>query len=121
MQAIVDINIGPKNPNPNAPKYFPPPPIIPSYIKYQDVNANKELQHDVTSYFLNCLIDWISYDKDFKRFKSDLSFFRSEKGYDFMHKLLRIFVRKGNTNWYDLRLQEPLVKDYIKHKLNSIS
>jgi hypothetical protein len=37
-----------------------------------------------------------------------------------MHKLLKLFVRKGNTNWYDLKIQQSLVKDYIKHKLNKL-
>ena len=41
----------------------------------------------------------------------------SDEGYDVIHKILKFLVIKGNTNWYDLDLQEKLVKKYILYKL----
>ena len=98
--------------------YFQPPPFIETTLTYQNVNADPILQSKVTNYFLNKTIKWIHTKKSFKSCKKYLNLLNNENtGYDIIHKILKILVRKGNTNWYDLKSQEYIVKDYILHKL----
>ena len=97
--------------------YFEPPPFIETVYKYQNVNIDKDLQNKVTMKFLNKTINWIQDDGNFKKYKKYLSLMKSDEGYDIIHKILRLFVKKGNTNWYDLSRQESLIKDFIKYKL----
>jgi hypothetical protein len=101
-------------------KYFPAPPVITTYNKYQDVNNDPNLQHKETLYFLDKTHDWIKYDKSFKKISKIKRHIKGENGYEIIYKILKLFVKRGNTNWYDLKMQEGLVKDYIKHKLNKI-
>ena len=100
--------------------YFPPPPIIQTYHQYQDVNNDKHLQNTQTLYFLNKTIDWIKYDKSYSSLKKLQKYFKSPDGYEITYKLLKLFVKRGNTNWYDLKIQQDLVKDFIKHKLSKL-
>jgi hypothetical protein len=100
--------------------YFLAPPIIQTYHKYQDVNNDVDLQEKETFYFLDKIIDLIKHDKSFKKLKRFERYLKGPDGYTIMHKLLKLFVKRGNTNWYDLKIQESLVKDFIKHKLNKI-
>lgn len=98
-------------------KYYPAPPIITSYSKYQDVNNDKKLREKATKYFLKELIDGIEGGDD-KHLKKHLKVLKkSKKGYNIVYNLLRLFVRRGNTNWYDLKIQYALVMDYLRHKL----
>ena len=99
--------------------YFPAPPYILSYKEYQDVNSDKNLQKKVTSYFLDELLLWLDNDKNFTELKYLKKHFNSDDGFITMHKLLRLFVKKGKTNWYDLKIQYNLVKRYLKFKLSS--
>jgi hypothetical protein len=101
-------------------KYFPAPPVITTYNKYQDVNNDPNLQHTETLYFLDKTLDWIKYDKSFKKISKIKRHIKGQNGYEIIYKILKLFVKRGNTNWYDLKMQEGLVKDYIKHKLNKI-
>ncbi len=101
-------------------KYFPAPPIISTYHQYQDVNNDSNLQHMETLYFLDKTLDWIKTDKTFNKLKKVEKYLKGPDGYEIMYKLLKIFVRKGNTNWYDLKVQKSLVKSYIKHKLSKL-
>jgi hypothetical protein len=101
-------------------RYYPAPPVISSYYKYQNVNADQNLQHTVTLYFLEETIDWMKYDKSFKRVKKYLRDIKGPDGYNIIYKLLRLLVKRGNTNWYDLKIQSSLVKNFIRHKLESL-
>ena len=101
-------------------KYYPAPPVITTYHHYQDVNNDSYLQDRETIYFLDKTIDWIKHDKSFKKLKKFEKYLKGPNGYNIMHKILKLFVRRGNTNWYDLKIQQSLVKDFIKHKLNKI-
>jgi hypothetical protein len=87
---------------------------------YQTVNDDKQLQNTVTDYFLDKTIYWIKHDSSFKKAKKYLKRLEGINGDDIMYKLLKLFVRKGNTNWYDLKIQQDLVKDYIRYKLKSL-
>ncbi len=101
-------------------RYYPAPPIISSYYKYQNVNADPNLQHMVTTDFHKKVIEWIKHDKAFKKFKKYEKELKSEVGYEMIHKILKLFVKRGNTNWYDLKEQNSLVKAYIRHKINGL-
>ena len=96
---------------------FEPPPFIQTVYKYQNINIDKNLQYMVTTKFLDKTIKWIENDNDFKGTKKYLSKLKNEDGYNIMYHILKLFVKKGNTNWYDLGEQEGLVRDFIKFKL----
>jgi hypothetical protein len=97
--------------------YYPAPPVILSYREYQNVNADKRLQNMVTEKFLKKLRVWLKEDPTFKSVKKFNKIIDKDEGYDVIHYILRILVKKGRTNWYDLDLQEGLVKKYILFKL----
>ena len=65
-------------------------------------------------------LDWIKHDKSFKSLKKFEKYLKGPNGYDIMHKLLKLFVKRGYTNWYDLQVQQNLVKAFIKHKLSKL-
>lgn len=73
-----------------------------------------------TVYFLDKTLEWIKYDYSFNKLKKFTKYLKGPDGYTIMYKLLKLFVKRGNTNWYDLKIQESLVKSYIKHKLSKI-
>ena len=97
--------------------YFQPPPFIQTYYQYPNINGDKTLQEKVTNTFLDKTIKWLENDKSFSKSKKYLSKMKSEDGYDIMHKILRLFVKNGNTNWYDLSDQSAVVKSFIKYKM----
>ena len=97
--------------------YFPAPPVILTYRQYQNVNADKRLQDMVTKKFLKKLKVWLKNDPSYKSVKKFTKIIDSDEGYDVIHYILKILVKKGKTNWYDLDLQEGLVKKYILFKL----
>lgn len=97
--------------------YYPPPPYILTYKEYQNVNADKRLQDMVTVKFLKKLKGWLNSDSEFKSVKKFKKIIDKDEGYDVVHYILRILVKRGKTNWYDLDLQVPLVKKYILFKL----
>ena len=117
---VVGTSVTMQNQDGSSYNYYPPPAYIPTYYQYQNVNADKDLQYKVTIFFLDELIDWMEHDSSYKSVKKYLKYVKSAQGYDIVHKLLRLFVRNGDTNWYDLKVQKSLVKDYIKHKLSKL-
>ena len=42
---------------------------------------------------------------------------KTEEGFKVIYKLIRYFVKKYNINWYDLRDNYSIVKDFIRAKL----
>jgi hypothetical protein len=100
--------------------YYPAPPIISSIYNYQNVNNDNNLQDMETRYFLNKITECIKYDKSWKKLKKLQKHFKGDDGYEITYKLLRLFVKRGNTNWYDLKMQQDLVLDFIKHKLSKL-
>ena len=104
----------------NSLVYFQPPPFIQTTIKYQDVNNDKKLQNSVTVNFQEKTIMWLKTESNFNKCKKYLSKLEGPHGYKIIHKLLKLFVKKGNTNWYDLEDQSILVKDFIKYKLSRL-
>ena len=101
--------------------YFPAPPLIQSFTRYQDVYNDSNLQHIETLFFLERTQECIKLDKSWKKLKKFSKYLKGDEGYEIMHKLLRLFVKRGNTNWYDLKMQQELVMDFIKFKLSKIN
>ena len=105
---------------PRTSYYYPPPPIIRTYKPaYQNVNNDENLQTNVTNYFLDKSINWIKKDNKYKHMKKYLSVLQKDNGFNIIHNILKQLVRQGKTNWYDLRVQESLVKSFIKYKLSN--
>lgn len=102
----------------NKKNIFVPPPFIPTIREYQNVNNDKKLQKNVTMYFFGKVLDWVSYDDNFKSLKKHIKYLDSKKGVRLVYYLLDRFVRHGQTNWYDLKdPQYNLTKDYLRFKL----
>ena len=66
--------------------YFPPPRFIPSIKKYQNVNADPNLQNLVTQYFLDELNIWFK-KTIFLKNKSLKKKYSEEEIYDIMHNI----------------------------------
>jgi len=100
-------------------KYYPVPPVPPISIEYQDIGKNMNLRKDVTKYYLTNLIQWIEKDKNFKHLKKHLRSLKSKDGLEIIYNLLRLYVKNGKANWYDLRdsNNSPVIKDYLRYKI----
>tara|TARA_B110000977_G_scaffold201234_1_gene294889 strand:+ start:4761 stop:5141 length:381 start_codon:yes stop_codon:yes gene_type:complete len=94
-------------------------PHIKSYYEYIDVNQDKKLQKNVTMFFYREMIDnWIINDIQYKKFKNK-KLLKKKDGLQLIYKILNKLVKKGETNWYDLRdPQYELTKDFIFYQLN---
>ena len=98
-------------------KFFPPPPFIERVVRYQDVNNDKNLRKNVTTDFYNKTIKTISKDKEYKHLKKYLKKLKSDVGYEIVYKIIKIFVKNTEMNWYDLRSKYDLVLRFILYKL----
>jgi hypothetical protein len=102
------------------PSFNRPVSYVPTTYRYQDINNDKNLQNLETTYYLDKTIEWMKNDSSFSKVKKYLSDLRGENGYDIIHKILRMYVKQNHTNWYDLKVQKILVKQYIRHKLKQL-
>lgn len=100
--------------------YFPPPPFVPTIHHYPNVNVDMNLQNSVTDKFQKELIYWMEHDPQFRATKKYLKNIKGPNGHEIVRKILHLFVRRGNTNWYDLELQYNLVKQFVLYKLESL-
>ena len=98
-------------------KYYPPPPVIGTYFEYIDVNKDKNLRTQVTTFFHKKVIKWASSYSEFKILKKHINKLKSSEGYDLVYNLIRKFVKDYNINWYDLRDYYPTFKDYLKYQI----
>jgi hypothetical protein len=118
-------------------KYYPPPPLINASLIYQDINNDKKLRENVTTYFLKKCIKWCSIyaKKNIGKLKTTngTRLFSNSEGIRkegllcssisivIVYKLLREFVKKNDYNWYDLRtLHYNLLKQFLINKLTLI-
>lgn len=99
--------------------YFLPPPVINSTFIYQDVNKDPKLRENITNFFLKKTIKWINNYSEFKNSKHLLSKLKTNDGYELIYYVLQQFTKKNNCNWYDLRNNYELVKDFIRYRLNN--
>ena len=99
--------------------FIAPTPLV-SGIEYQDVGKDMNLRKDVSIFYLEKIIKWIDEDKDFKGLKKHLRLLKSNKGLEVIYNFLRLLVKNGRANWYDLRdtYNYPIVKEYLKFKLS---
>jgi hypothetical protein len=104
---------------PTRPIYLGPP-FIASYNRYQNVNNDKNLQTDVTLYFLDEITKWFKSCPHFKKLKKYKKDFDGKNGFKIMHKILKIAVRRGYTNWYDMIDEYNLVKKWIHRQLVNV-
>ena len=96
--------------------YYIPPPYTKVVYEYQDLNKNKTLRNDVTKFFQDKILKWISTDPKFKNFNK--KFINSSDGFNHIYQLLKHFIKKSGLNWYELREKNyHLVKKYLKNKL----
>jgi len=98
--------------------YFLPPPMIQPYYEYQDINQDQQLRIDVVNYFYNKLLKWISSSSMYKKYRSHEDYIYNNKTkikYK-LYKLLRFFVKKADINWYELRTNHFIIKEFIKNK-----
>jgi hypothetical protein len=122
MNVHFDLNLMPipiykiKNADSDSKMIFLPPPIIPTYREFQDVNFDKRLQKRVSVYFLKEILKNIN---KYRLLKPYINHLDSRDGLKLVHHLLRRFVERGGTNWYDLREpQYDLTMDYLYYSLN---
>ena len=104
-------------------RYYPvPPPIRLNVTEYQDVGKDMNLRKDITTYYHKHIIEWIMKNPNFKHHKKHLSFLKGKNGYKYVYYLLRLFVKKGKANWYDLRdtKNADTIKDYFRFKIGSL-
>ena len=102
-------------------RYYPvPTPLLTTY-EYQDVGKNMELRKDVSKFFLEKVLNWIKEDKSYNKVKKFESALKSSNGLTIIYNLLRLYVRNGKANWYDLRdtYNYPIVKNYLLYKLEN--
>lgn len=98
-------------------RYWPVPPLIQSVYEYQNVNSDLHLRKEVTNFFHRKVIKWIENYPEFATHKSKLNFLESVEGQMHIYNLLRIFIKKSGINWYDLRDNYSIVKEYLNSKL----
>lgn len=104
---------------PETRRFWPVPPLIDHVDEYQDINKDINLRKNVTKFFHEKVIKWISESeyKEFTKYKSKLDFFKSTDGQMHIYNLLRHFVKKSGINWYDLRDNYTIIKEYLSKKL----
>lgn len=100
--------------------YFIPPMYNQRVYEYQNINKDKRLRVDMTQFYYTKIIKWIENEEFFFKYKKLLPFLKTNKGFKYVYTLLRIFVRRTELNWYDLKDNYEVVKDFLQHKLASI-
>jgi hypothetical protein len=95
-------------------------PPTPSYYEYQDINQDTTLRTDVVNYFYNKLLKWISSSSMYKKHKKheDYLYKNKSKIKLNLYKLLRYFVKKAKINWYELRTNHFIIKEYLAKKFD---
>jgi hypothetical protein len=102
---------------PETRRYWPVPPLIDHIVEYQNINKDVNLRKDVTKFFHEKVIKWINEYNEFKIYKSKLAFLKTTDGQIYIYNLLRHFVKKSGINWYDLRDNYSIIKEYLSKKL----
>ena len=102
---------------PDFKRYWPVPPLIDSTIQYQNINKDSNLRKDVTNFFHRKILKWINENPEFKHLKSKEKFLETNEGKIHIYNLLRYFIKRSGINWYDLRDNYPILKEYLKEKV----
>jgi hypothetical protein len=102
---------------PQVKRYWPVPPVIDSIYEYQDVNKDVKLRKDVTEFFHRKVLKWIEEYPEFTHLKSKKNNLQTDEGKMRIYNLLRHFIKKSGINWYDLRDNYSVIKEYLSKKL----
>ncbi len=102
---------------PSVRRFWPVPPVIESVYEYQNINKDPKLRKNVTLFFHKKVLKWVQEYDDFKKYKPKLKFLESVEGQMHIYNLLRHFIKKSGINWYDLRDNYSIIKEYLKEKL----
>jgi hypothetical protein len=102
-------------------RYYPVPYVPPVIEEVYDVGKDMNLRKSVTDFYYEKLLKWIKTDSDFSGHKKDLGFLHTKAGYKYIYYLLRVYVKNGSANWYDLRdpINYPNIKKYLNFKVGS--
>lgn len=94
------------------------PPII---EEVYDVGKDMNLRKRITDFYYEKILKWIKTDKNFASHKKDLEYLNTKAGYKYVYYLLRLYVKNGRVNWYDLKdpLHYPTVKQFLKIKIGT--
>jgi hypothetical protein len=120
---LANISLKKSNPEPkptekpDVRRYWPVPPLIDSVYEYQNVNSDVNLRKDVTEFFHKKIIKWISEYPEFAHLKSKKKWLETNDGKMHVYHLLRHFIKKSKINWYDLRDNYSIIKEYLSEKL----
>jgi len=98
-------------------RYWPVPPVTESVFEYQNINTDLHLRKDVTIFFHKKVIKWINNYPEFSNHKSKLKFIDSIDGQMHVYNLLRKFIKNSGINWYDLRDNYSVIKEYLNANL----
>lgn len=102
---------------PKVRRYWPVPPLIDSIYEYQDINKDINLRKDVTEFFHRKVLKWIDEYSDFTHLKTQKKYLQSNKGKMHIYNLLRHFIKKSGINWYDLRDNYTIIKEFLSKKI----
>lgn len=101
--------------------------FVPQLINTKDYDLDEENDseyvEEIINFYYKKVLKWITDDIEYKKVKKHNKFMKSKKGYQYLTKILKSFVKKNNNiKWYDMRSKDVIddVKDYIKSKLVSI-
>jgi hypothetical protein len=121
LQFLVNLynreELKPLTEKPDYRRYWPVPPLTESVYEYQNVNTDLHLRKDVTNFFHQKVIKWITKYPEFSSHKTKLEFIETNDGKMHIYNLLRKFIKKSGINWYDLRDNYSIVKEYLNTKL----
>jgi hypothetical protein len=104
----------------SVPTYYIIPPMIPSYYDYQDINQDPKLRIDVVNYYYHKLLKWVSSSsmyKEHREHKDDLHENKNKVKKN-IHKLLKYFVKQARINWYELRSNHIIIKEFFSKKFD---
>ena len=87
------------------------PMYIETTLEYQNVNKDIRLRENITNFYHKKAIKWANKNRNL------LQNLDTPKGFKHIYNILRVFVKKYNVNWYNLKDNYYIVKEYIIKKL----
>lgn len=99
------------------PYYFANQTHNPGNVTYQDVNKDLKLRGMMTKYYLTKSKKWITKYPKFSDNRVEILEKLDHKGHTIIYKILRLYVKKKEINWYDLKEYYSFVKEFIIHNL----
>jgi hypothetical protein len=101
---------------------IPIPNLQKNEYKTIDIGQDKNLQNNITKFFYDKVNKWISSYPDFKHLKKHSKYLKGTHGMDYIHNILKLFIKKSKANWYDLKdkANYDTVKDFLKYKIGNV-